>query len=317
MTKKNIRDLSTATAYDSENEKLGSVKEVYVNDGTGQPDFIEVGHGLFGMNSSLVPLRGHRLEGEELRLAFSKDRIKDSPNLDADAHLNGDQLDTLYRHYGLENTENIESYEGGEPYPQHARPNDRQGATGPDTHTEAAAAAPIAGAAQTPADRVDVGPDTHTEAAAGTPAAGAAQTTDDRVDAGRHRDTEESGELTRSEEQLRVSKDRETTGQARLRKYVVHDSETVEVPVEREEVHVERTPADPNDPAANRGTLGEDEASVTLHEEHAHVEKESVPVEKVKLAKEKVTDTEAVTEDVAKEKIEPEGVRDADPRDRR
>lgn len=299
MTKKNIRDLSTATAYDSENEKLGSVKEVYVNDGTGQPDFIEVGHGLFGMNSSLVPLRGHRLEGEELRLAFSKDRIKDSPNLDADAHLSGDQLDTLYRHYGLENTENIESYEGGEPYPQHARPNDRQGATGPDTRTEAAAAAPIAGAAQTPADRVD---------------------------AGRHRDTEESvdparseegGELTRSEEQLRVSKDRETTGQARLRKYVVHDTETVEVPVEREEVHVERTPVDPNDPAANRGTIGEDETSVTLHEEHAHVEKESVPVEKVKLAKEKVTDTEAVTEDVAKEKIEPEGVRDADPRDRR
>lgn len=316
MSKKNIRDLSTATAYDSDNDKLGSVKEVYVNDGTGQPDFVEVGHGLFGMNSSLVPLRGHRLEGEELRLAFSKDRIKDAPNLDADAHLSGDQLDTLYRHYGLEETENIESYDGLEPSPQHARPNDRMGATGPD----AAAAAPISGeAAQTPTERVK-GIDTAQTPVERVEGVDAAQTPAERVegvDADHHREADESGELTRSEEQLRVSKDREATGQARLRKYVVHDTETVEVPVEREEVHVERTPVDPNDPAANRGSLGEDETSVTLHEEHAHVEKESVPVEKVKLAKEKVTDTEAVTEDVAKERIEPEGVRDVDPRDRR
>ncbi len=76
---RNIADLVTATAFDRDGEKLGSVTEVYINDTTGQPDFVEVAHGLFGMDSSIVPLRGHRLDGENLQLAFSKDLIKDAP----------------------------------------------------------------------------------------------------------------------------------------------------------------------------------------------------------------------------------------------
>ena len=108
---RNIGDITRATAYDADGEKLGSVKEVYVNDSTGQPDFVEVGHGLFGMSSSLVPLRGHRLDGENLQLAFSKDRIKDAPNIDHDAHLTDADQDTIYRHFGLESTQNVENYE--------------------------------------------------------------------------------------------------------------------------------------------------------------------------------------------------------------
>ncbi len=105
-----------------------------------------------------------------------------------------------------------------------------------------------------------------------------------------------------------MDKDRVNTGQARLRKYVVHDTETVEVPVEREEVTIERTPVDADDAAARVGAeLGEDEASVTLHEERVNVTKEARPVEKVRLQKDTVRDTERVTEDVAKERIEAEG----------
>lgn len=257
MTNKNIHDLSTATAYDSDNEKLGAVTEVFINDATGQPDFVEVGHGLFGMNSSLVPLRGHRLDADDLHLAFPKDRIKDAPSIDADVHLDPQQLEALYRHYGLESTQDIENYD--------------------DPARDAQLA-----------DRTGTGV---------TPPL-------------QDRGTEEGGALTRSEERLNVSKDRETTGEARLRKYVVHDTETVEVPVEREEVRVERTPIDPDEAANYRGDISEGEASVTLHEERVQVSKDSVPVEKVNLDKEKVTDTETVTEDVAKEKIETEGVSD-------
>ncbi|WP_460490494.1 PRC-barrel domain-containing protein, partial [Corynebacterium nasicanis] len=108
---RNIQDLTTATAYDRDGEKLGSVKEVYVNDSTGQPDFVEVGHGLFGMSSSIVPLRGHRLEGENLQLAFSKDRIQDAPNIRDDDHLSEEDHATIYRHYGLDGTPNETEYE--------------------------------------------------------------------------------------------------------------------------------------------------------------------------------------------------------------
>lgn len=273
MVDRNVRDLTTATAYDSNGDKLGSVKEVYLNDATGQPDFVEVGHGLFGMSSSLVPLRGHRLEGDELRLAFSKDRIKDAPNVDADAHLSPEEQETIYRHYGLEGTENVEAYE---PHPYVG--GDRPGVDVDDARMRETGNDPyVAGAG------ADVG-----------------QRTGDRVG-------NESDELIRSEEHLKVDKDRVNTGHARLRKYVVHDTETVEVPVEREEVRIERTPVDPDDPAVRNADLADDEASVTLHEDRVNVSKEAKPVEKVRLEKDTVRDTERVTEDVAKEKIETEG----------
>ena len=108
---RNIADLTNATAYDRDGGKLGSVKEVYINDSTGQPDFVEVGHGLFGMSSSIVPLRGHRLDGEDLRLAFSRDAIKDAPNISDDAHLSEEDHATIYRHFGLDGTPDSEVYE--------------------------------------------------------------------------------------------------------------------------------------------------------------------------------------------------------------
>ena len=45
-TNRQIRELLDATAYDVDGDKLGNVKEVYINDSTGQPDFVEVNHGL-------------------------------------------------------------------------------------------------------------------------------------------------------------------------------------------------------------------------------------------------------------------------------
>src|SRR5690606_32225278 len=95
MTLHNIHDLTEATAYDSNGDKLGGVKEVYINDTTGQPDFAEVGHGLFGLQSSIVPLRGHTLRGGELHLAFTKDLIKDAPDIKHDEHLSEEDHATI------------------------------------------------------------------------------------------------------------------------------------------------------------------------------------------------------------------------------
>lgn len=110
-TNRQIRELLDATAYDAEGDKLGSVKEVFLNDVTGQPDFVEINHGLFGMNSSLVPLRGHSLAEAELRLAFTKDRIQDVPDLHDDAHLSAPEQQQLYAHYGLDATTDVSGSE--------------------------------------------------------------------------------------------------------------------------------------------------------------------------------------------------------------
>ena len=115
--------------------------------------------------------------------------------------------------------------------------------------------------------------------------------------------------MTRSEEELSVGTTRRETGRARLRKYVVTEQVQTTVPVQREEVRVEREPiTDANvDNATDGPALSEEEHEVTLHAETPVVEKHAVPKERVRLDKQTVTDEETVSDEVRKEQIEMEG----------
>lgn len=118
--------------------------------------------------------------------------------------------------------------------------------------------------------------------------------------------------MTRSEERLRVGTEETEQGRARLRKYVVTENVSQTVPVRHEEVRVEREPITPeNRRAAMSGPeISEAEHEVTLHAERPVVETETVPVERVRLRKNTVTEQEQVGGKVRKEKIdfEPEGI---------
>ena len=116
--------------------------------------------------------------------------------------------------------------------------------------------------------------------------------------------------MTRSEERLNVGTRSEQVGRARLRKYVVTENVTETVPVTREEVRVEREPiTEANIGNAMDGpAISEEEHEVTLHAERPVVEKEAVPVERVRLDRDTVTEQAQVNETVRKEEIEVEGV---------
>jgi uncharacterized protein (TIGR02271 family) len=118
--------------------------------------------------------------------------------------------------------------------------------------------------------------------------------------------------MTRSEEELRVGTQTRERGRVRLRKYVTTEQVTQTVPVQREEVRVEREPiTDANLDAATSGPdISEEEHEVTLHEETPVVEKRAVPRERVRLDKETVTEQEPVGGEVRKEQIEVEGDQD-------
>jgi uncharacterized protein (TIGR02271 family) len=145
--------------------------------------------------------------------------------------------------------------------------------------------------------------------------------TDDRsVDTGRTTGRDTSGPttdnaMTRSEERLNVGTRTEETGRARLRKYVVTENVTKTVPVSHEEVRLEREPITD----ANRGdamdgpAISEEEHEVTLHADRPVVEKEAVPVERVRVDTETVTDQETVSEDVRREEIGLDGTDDDGP----
>ena len=251
---------------------------------------------------SLVPMRGHKFDGENLNLAFAKDRVKDAPDFDADQALTPEQQNEIYRHYGLDNVEDTTRYgegAGNQDAGEELSTLDRHEAAGGNTAAGAGVGAAGAGVGAAGAGAGVAG--------ANADQAGATEREVANTDAAnREAAGNNEGEIIRSEERLNVQKDKVQTGEARLRKYVVTDTETVEVPVTREEVRVERTPISEEEVANLKGNIDEagQEASVTLSEERVSVNKETVPVEKVSLNKEQITETERHTEELRKEQID-------------
>ena len=245
---------SGGKVIDNDGDKVGSVGQIYVDDHTGNPSWVTVNTGLFGSNESFAPLEGATLEGNDVRVGYSKAKIKDAPNVAPDGHLSEQEEAELYRYYGL-STGNYDTTDY---------------TTGTTGNYES--------------DRDTVGHDT------------SGPTTDDA--------------MTRSEEQLRVGTERREAGRARLRKFIVTENVTKTVPVQREEVRIEREPiTDANRDEALAGPdISEEEHEVVLHEERPVIQKETVPVERVRLDKETVTEQQTVTEEVRKEQIDTDDV---------
>ena len=252
-------------------EKVGSIGQIYVDDQTSEPNWVTVKTGLFGTAETFVPLQGARVDGHNVVVGYDKDTIKAAPRVDADGALSPDEEETLYRHYGLSGAADIDRSVG------------RDNTSGWD------------GVGDKPSDLDDpseVGDDRPdiSDRTVGQDRSG--PTTDDA--------------MTRSEEQLRVGAQTRESGRARLRKYVVTEQVSETVPVRHEEVRLEREPiTDANRGAATSGpAISEEEHEVVLHAEVPVVEKNAVPVERVRLDKTSVTEQETVAADVRKEQIE-------------
>lgn len=103
-------------------------------------------------------------------------------------------------------------------------------------------------------------------------------------------------------EVLRVHKDRINRGEVRIRKEVVSTTQTVEVPVTREELVVERVPVSGHVPAPG-ATFDSEEIRIPLSEERASVSKEAVVREEVRVGKKEVTSVEQLNEQVRSEEL--------------
>ena len=114
----------------------------------------------------------------------------------------------------------------------------------------------------------------------------------------------ESGTLERREEELRVEKEPVQTGEVRIEKDVVEQEQSVDVPVEREEVHLERRAVDR--PASGEA-FTEGEVSIPVTEERARATKEARVVEELDVEKEVHQDTERVTDTVKREEFRIDG----------
>ncbi len=131
---------------------------------------------------------------------------------------------------------------------------------------------------------------------------GFAGTSQSNIGASRDRSlTDQDYRIQLRGEVLRTYKDRVKRGEVRLRKDVITENQTVQVPVTREELVVERVPASG---AQVSGEIGSDkEIRVPLSEERARVEKQPVVNEEVRVGKRAVQNTQQVSGDVRREEL--------------
>ena len=265
MTEFDVNTLTGSTVVDSSGGKIGKVGQVYLDDQTGQPEWVTVKTGMFGSKESFVPLAAARVQGDQLVVDASKDQVSGAPQVDQDGHISEQEEADIYRYYGLSGT---------------GTGTTGNGTTGNYETTDRTAGYDTSGTDSTAGYDRSAGHDT------------SGPNTDDA--------------MTRSEEHLVAGTQQTEVGKARLRKYVVTETEQVQVPVSREEVRLEREPiTDANrDAAYSGGDITEEEHEVTLRAEKPVVGTETEAVERVRLGKETVTDTETVSGEVRKEQIE-------------
>src|SRR3954467_12540755 len=84
LTDNDVRQVIGATAYGEDGDKIGKVGQVFLDDQTGKPEFVTVNTGLFGTKETFIPVQAATFNGDRLVLPFSKDKVKDAPNVDAD-----------------------------------------------------------------------------------------------------------------------------------------------------------------------------------------------------------------------------------------
>ena len=265
-TNETIETLRNSTVFGTDGEKIGKVGELYLDAQTGEPTFVTVNTGFFGTNESFIPVNQARYAGEEIHVPYTKEFVKDAPNIAEDGELSPAEEQRLYEYYSL-------------------------------TAGIATAGTATAGTAT-----------------AGTATAGVANTERPATDAHATQATAtaENGDVVAHEERLNVgtATSATQTGQVRLRKVVRTETETVEVPVRKEEIVVERTNLKDGEVVENYdfdSAEAQADVTVTAHEERPVVSTETVATERVSVGKEVRTDTERVSADVRKEEIVVEG----------
>jgi uncharacterized protein (TIGR02271 family) len=134
----------------------------------------------------------------------------------------------------------------------------------------------------------------------------------DRATAGAVADTNRTMQL--KEEELEVSKRKVQKGEVEVRKEVVTEQRQITVPVEREEVVIERRPAGGK---AAAGDVRAEEIRIPVSEEEVEVHKTTKVKEEVTVGKRKVADTKTVGGTVRHEEVKVETTGDARVRDTR
>ncbi|CAA9384912.1 MAG: hypothetical protein AVDCRST_MAG22-205 [uncultured Rubrobacteraceae bacterium] len=260
--------------YDRGGERLGHVESLFLDEND-RPEYLGVKMGLLGTRSTLLPwalVTSADEEGGRLKVDLDKETAESGPAFEDDQEITPELEREVSAHYGLG-----QATEDGGAYGDYYSGTEHPSTPGQDRTR--------------PAATID---DTEAEAFREHDREGGSQREPGI-------DPEDEIRVQRSEEELVAGTTRREAGALRVRKRVRTDRERMEVPVRREEVHVERVPVSGE---ATEAEIGEDEIVVPVTEDEIVVSKRAVVKEEVRIRKDVVESTEVVEEDVRREEID-------------
>jgi uncharacterized protein (TIGR02271 family) len=122
LTMNRLAEMRGAPVYDSDGDKIGKVEEIYYDYETQIPEWLGIGTGFFGTKRALVPIKGAREQEDGVAVSFTKEQVKDSPDVDED-EISQQTERELAGYYGLGYSEQRSStgLTEGAPSPRGAR----------------------------------------------------------------------------------------------------------------------------------------------------------------------------------------------------
>ena len=278
LTTDQARRVLGGTVVGSDGSELGKIGQVFLDDRTGEPEWLTVNTGLFGTRESFVPLAEASVEDDTVRVPYSKQQVQDAPNVDADlGHLDAEEEVALYRHYGLRYAEDqSEQSEQSDQSEQSEQPEQ------PEQSEQSRHG--------TPAPRAD----------------DAMTRSEERLHTGVERVVGRKARLRKWVEteviQVPVTVRRE---KARLETVPVTESEAAgqDVVLPGSASSDGTRPGAPRGTGADRDLVAGDQPEVVLWEERPVITTETVPVERVRLVTETVQEEATVAEQLRKEQV--------------
>jgi hypothetical protein len=75
-------DVEGLSVYASDGDRIGRIWAIVSDEGSREPELISISTGLFGRKRLFVPVQGARLDDDGVDVAYTKEEIKNSPDVD-------------------------------------------------------------------------------------------------------------------------------------------------------------------------------------------------------------------------------------------
>ena len=101
FTKESLRQMRGKPVLDRAGQKIGGIEDIYLDDRTDEPEWVGLGTGFFGSKHVVVPLQSAELREDGISVPYTKDKVKDAPDIGDTDHVSPEKESEIIQYYSL------------------------------------------------------------------------------------------------------------------------------------------------------------------------------------------------------------------------